>query len=579
MIVIGYERETNVNEDGTLDLIIPLFHTGHLGLLPGTELKIYELEKARGIEGYEIIITPIPQHGNIVKLDCILENVPGAMSRLVDVISNSDINIITQEVTMSDHCKNILINMILDFGRQVSVPQGLSLPNVLNFYKDYNSIIPVQLPHCIKLFENIMDSDCRHLVVWNNTAGYYLPQLNLIPYHFLPNTESRGFAFVKSVQTKNCAKIKMDRETASLIIQQLDIRIGNPVSYVAFSETEEKRLRVYFPNPAKKLRIYSLGVSHENKSGALSIILRLLAVAGFDIVTSVIRKKSSTRNFLEVVVEYLGSSFCEHCSGNEEQCNRYEVISEKIIAAAYQETVVEELKEYDITIGPPLFPIPKKADKLTSINTLIDKKFRTKNQELMKMISENDNQFMRLENTLNNLQNKYTVEEKYKQELYDAKALLFKRIAVKKNKIKTRVFLSFPKTANTHARMLEHHLNAEGNYDIVIYEPDGNESVTQRVKELILGCDILIGIWHHEKDEKGDLSPWMYFEYGIAKTAEIEILVVHSEKLPDETWKRLDGGTENHGYSDLTFQSKTIPLILKVCQKIGGTTITNNYAV
>jgi hypothetical protein len=60
----------------------------------------------------------------------------------------------------------------------------------------------------------------------------------------------------------------------------------------------------------------------------------------------------------------------------------------------------------------------------------------------------------------------------------------------------------------------------------------------------------------------------MYLEYGIAKTAGIETIIVHSERLPDKIWTRVAGGTENLPYNDLTFERITIEKIITSCERI-----------
>ena len=115
------------------------------------------------------------------------------------------------------------------------------------------------------------------------------------------------------------------------------------------------------------------------------------------------------------------------------------------------------------------------------------------------------------------------------------------RIRNKEN-FKKRVFISYPKAASIHAKMVKDKL--ENLYFLDEYQQaDGNIIMTEVIKR-IRKCDYFLGIWHHEEstrtqDEKFGISPWMPLELGIAISEEKEFMVILSEKLNDEIWKRI----------------------------------------
>jgi hypothetical protein len=84
--------------------------------------------------------------------------------------------------------------------------------------------------------------------------------------------------------------------------------------------------------------------------------------------------------------------------------------------------------------------------------------------------------------------------------------------------------------------------------------------------------DYFIGIWHHDEtlptqDGKYGISPWMPFEYGIANALGKPSLVVHSDRLDEQIWKRINSGIANPEYKDLFFATDTLDRILQYCHR------------
>ena len=60
----------------------------------------------------------------------------------------------------------------------------------------------------------------------------------------------------------------------------------------------------------------------------------------------------------------------------------------------------------------------------------------------------------------------------------------------------------------------------------------------------------------------------MPFEYGVAFMAEKKSIIIHSEKLDEKVWKRINPGVTNHEYSDIEFKSKAVDdIVLKYCAR------------
>jgi hypothetical protein len=131
---------------------------------------------------------------------------------------------------------------------------------------------------------------------------------------------------------------------------------------------------------------------------------------------------------------------------------------------------------------------------------------------------------------------------------------------------KRSIFLSFPSSAAGHAQLLKTALCDR--YDVRIYEAHGPEVITDAVRDMIASCDYFVGIWHHDENlpsgnGKYGISPWMPFEYGIASTLHKPCLVIHSERLDERIWKRINPGIGTPEYRDLLFSKDTVANLLE----------------
>ena len=140
------------------------------------------------------------------------------------------------------------------------------------------------------------------------------------------------------------------------------------------------------------------------------------------------------------------------------------------------------------------------------------------------------------------------------------------KIEERLNQTKPRVFLSYPTRATAHADLLKKAL--EKYFDVEEYREQDFQDIVERVREKIRSCDFFVGIWHHEESggSVATVSPWMPFEYGIALEAKKEAIVIFSDRLPEEIWKRIDPGRSQLRYSDLIFTTHTVEAVMRHCE-------------
>lgn len=112
MLVIDYLRHTESNS-----IVIPPFHRGHLGFVPGTPVSVALMtEPAPKKYGCEVFITPFSSHtSNLFKLSCTLRDEPGAVDRVVAAVSSMNLNIVLQESACINHLCHHVANLMLDW--------------------------------------------------------------------------------------------------------------------------------------------------------------------------------------------------------------------------------------------------------------------------------------------------------------------------------------------------------------------------------------------------------------------------------------------------------------------------------
>src|SRR4029077_10408704 len=100
-------------------------------------------------------------------------------------------------------------------------------------------------------------------------------------------------------------KIRLPESTKFALQTQLGLEC-DPLSYMLVSETEDGVLRAFFPKPERIPRLFHVAFLHTDAPGAVAVISRVVADAGFNIVTSIVRKQSKSKNSWETLLEYVG---------------------------------------------------------------------------------------------------------------------------------------------------------------------------------------------------------------------------------------------------------------------------------
>lgn len=540
MIVLDYLRELNNNE-----IIVPPFHTGHLGFVPNTTVRIgliapYDSEPSH----CELIITPYDPSTELAILRCTMKDGVGVVRKLVSALSSLKINIVTQESSSINHQSQHTVNLLLDLSTS-RLKEDKTYEWAKQKYRQYDYVFPLSDYRFLKIFERVI-AFCGDSICWENQNGDYRIQLYMTPLerktiHF-PESET-----VISENSKNRVKIKLPPNLLNRIQTNLNpgSSEGKKLKYLLFSDTKERTLRIYFPKIESWEKLVHIGIYHKDTPGALSSIFDLIANANFNIITGLLRKNTRDTNIWEGLLEYKGE---ESIDSND----LYLWVREKIKAC---NKVDYDISRFDFKIGAPMYP----KRNYTPIPIII-------NTGGVVSIEEKESFDARIQETIGKL------ESNIDQEAYDKLTLDLIRIVKTRNRkdFKQRIFLSYPYSAKDHVSLIKTAL--EKDYFLDEYQDAGGEIILEEVIKKIKSCDFFLAIWHHEEqmpigEGKYSISPWMPFEYGVALAEKKDNYIVRSSKLAERVWKRINPSKAIPEYNDLTFINQTLPRIISFVTK------------
>ena len=575
MLVLDYVRRTDVREP---TLVIPPFHTGHLGFLPETPVRV-SLVASRDPRfphrHCEVVVTPFTQEWRYLALvSATMRDEPGVVARLLTAVASLGMNIEVQESSSIDLLDHHFVNLIVDLAESPTPHEAeFSAPSMVpqtptavrRLYRDFESVLPVHDDRFVRLFESIV-THCADVIVWKPVSGRYLPEISIRPMPEYPFSKS-GFATLRQ-QARDTSKIEVDLPPGIVnrIHNVLGVNQNNSdcLQYIAISDTTTRSLRAFFIHPESTKRLFHVGFYHNDVPGALATILSLLRAAEFNILTSLARNRPDGRAVWEAIIEYQGEAEVPALGDRQAHSplkqQELKWLCDIIANAADQSEM--EIVDCDFYIDRPRYPRHKDAKpvKAVSLSERLSAKASPyrfdRNKDFGELLAAR-------EAGLANPDLDKGVVAKSRELLG-----LLRQVHAEQGR--STVFLSYPHTIATHAIKLKNRLEDDLSFRVEEYQRPDGEVIVEEVLRKIEDSDYFIGIWHHEgaaARRTRNISPWMLFEYGVALAADKPAIVVHSDRLHPSVWNRVNAGIANPAYADVSFESDTIPLILEYCAK------------
>ncbi len=542
MLVLDYIKYLKGNS-----IEIPPFHTGHLGFIPGTKVNLGLMTPFSSDASHcEIVVSPFELTKELAIIRCKMKDGIGVVKKLIDALSYLKINIETEESSSINHLNHHSINLIVNISSS-KMPSAPTRESVQRMYHQYRHVCPIYDYKYLKIFEAIM-AFCGDSIEYEDVSGKKRLSLYVHPL------EKRNFKFQEPSVIKSGQKLSAIIDLPPPLIKNIrlitEIESNKDIPYLILSDTKERNLRIFFPKNNTVPKLIHIGVYHSDRPGALSTILELFANSDFNILTSLLRKQTTSISIWEAILEFRGkNSFPKFSNG--EQKHRWVA---KTLIKRYKWNF--GIRNYDLKIGEPLYP---KGDKkeLVRLNSILNTTKKIKGKRKFDIGDQ-------VKNTIERLSAKENVKNYELNELFNT---LKKRVGILS---RPSIFLSYPHTADKHAKLIKSHL--KNKYAVIDYYDADGKIIHEQVIDRIKGCDYFIAVWHFDEslplnNGKYNVSPWMPLELGIALSENKKILMIRSEKLPDEVWKRITPHIAIQSYSDIYFQSETLKAIGRYCEE------------
>jgi predicted amino acid-binding ACT domain protein len=174
LLVLGYVRATNMN---AASITVPPFHTGHLGFVPGTPVRIGVVNESPGGLHREVVVRPFKKDPrDLAVVTVAIKERAGVLARLVGAVAALGLNIEALESSSIKVLDNHSVTLLVDLsGASGNVSPDNLKPTAARraarrLYQGYDSVFPVGNLACVCLFESIF-AHCADIIEWRTIAA------------------------------------------------------------------------------------------------------------------------------------------------------------------------------------------------------------------------------------------------------------------------------------------------------------------------------------------------------------------------------------------------------------------------
>lgn len=550
MFVIDYLKYSDSNR-----IIVPPFHSGHLGLLPkSADQHIALLRSASSPTGCELCITPYEcELQYLFRLKCVLQEKRGVVNKLLRAIAALGINILSWESATLESNGGHGVFMLLDWSTTAS-PEKVPLPKNLQglFFPRLSGILPVNDLRYIRLLRQIL-GQCADVLLWDydRDTGTAVPRLRLNEIEEWRVIQTRG-----SIELSKASERKIRLDDAGVAFE-IDSRVAaearmatardqnDRLHYILVSDIESKTLRVFIPRRGREKRMIHLGFSHKNLPGALCAVTDVIAASQLSIVSGLVRKMSDERNILEVTLEH-----------ESQEMSREDLVTDPSTWALNNlrlegDRVKEWLRYYRVTLEPPLYPKDMPFTPVALFDGAIS-------PESITIVTASG-----AERDVQQMASRAATDDDFAPRRW-LTSLIFAPEWGPQGK--PTVFLSYPHAASTEAALIRQVLG--NRFDFIVLQEGDVEHITEGAVARIVQAHCFIGIWHPERVRGGkpSLSPWMPFEYGVALSHNKQCVILSHRDVPDDLADRISRDTARIVYGNLVTEPEKLKDLERRCE-------------
>lgn len=549
MLVLDYPRTMGADDNW---LLVPPFHSGHLGFRPNTEVTLELLTESRSRTAYcELVVSPFsrPSVGTVA-LAAVMRDEVGAVERLVGAISELGLSINVEESASIAHLQRHSVSLILGLEALGAPPTRPSEPIARVLYRDYAAYVPMHDSRCRLIFETVIRHCADILAV---RPGGLRPTLDLSIRLLVGHPRGRtGTAKLVAAADRNVrlplpVQILRAVRSAPRPTSEADLR------YLFFSDTEDRSLRVFFLSARAAKSIYHVALHHRDQSHALGVLLSLTTAAKFNILTSLVRSgEKAGENVWEAVLEYRGDGEQpDRAPGGQPDPDWFRTYALPWLRDRLVNVISDpsRVAPFDIELSQPTYPRPGVAIERLPLSG-------QRNGVGMFSAPAVDHE-IQIERRRAQIATLPTADREIRLAILD-------QVVVRREW--PRIFLAYTPSSRRHAELVRGSLGEH--YEIV--KREASDCDHQEASREVASCDFFIGLWHHNKhlvqgrDAFGG-SPWIHFQYGLAVAAGKPTLIVRSTDADPTSWPDSLAGPHHIEYTDLDFATLTLGDIQQFC--------------
>jgi hypothetical protein len=550
------------------ELTIPSFHLGHLGFRPGLEVdsQYSDIRSSNGyIDGHELTLTPFQgSRKDLFLFKCIFKEQPGVVARALSAFVKLGLNILSLESATIDKDSKHVLFCILSWASS-SFPDPVTLEeSTKHKFIDLLPLLPTFDNRYVDLIEEFL-AHCFNAIEFEQIPGgrLSLPRISIRLFDDFYSPE-------KIKQLKIFRNVPEERHPlpevkVTLVGGGINRAPKSDAYALLFSETETKALHVIFPRHGRETRFLHIGFVHSNKPGALLLIATLLQFCGFSIKTCLLRQhERADTNVWEVMIEHVGDIQGSKSIPTGKQgviWFRDWCFDKKNPNAKEAINLVPNLHAYGVRICRPTYPrrYDDSAEEFEEIDL-------TSNVGTP-LVPELDGStykgpphfFLRGMIQMSEAMGKGTSEKGS----WIAK-LIYPKLDNRINFMKGRVFLSIPTHCTSHIELIKAKFKSELKLKVTTYTtPDASRMVSEEALSMIKNADYFFGVWHHEKGNPSEMSPWLPFELGAAMAMGKKFHIIAHKSLPADLTNRIEKNYALIHYDDMSFPDDVMQIVSK----------------
>jgi hypothetical protein len=505
-------------------LIVPLYHRGHLSLLVGTKIWLCLLPGSDPNKTPEIIVSPINYEAwaDLWRISVTTHELSGVVNKILRALQNLNINVMAEESSSIERQRFHTIELVIDASKYIGIQDDASDKRrigLINSLPDLErSLLAAVLPYValsssgeprlsIRRVEGLFDAAQSY----SKASSEFAVNHRFRPVVAYTEVENRQGVLTLPVEIRASLRLALSEKNT-------DPRGSR---YLLVSDTRDRYLRVYFFKQSDL--ITSVTIEHDEKIGALAEITSRLHHSGFNILTSLSRLHvHGGRAQYELVLQ-----------ASEEMTSEADM-RDRLKVALSDRALVEEFKP---SLGYKLnYRAPGDFDNLKSSGAT---------QEVLESHNEDARNFTieQLGRQYAIFLNKTTKEDRLRfslaQRLLDEERRIQGKFAVRRV-----LFISYGFNDSDRFEKIEREAHSMG-FEVRVGRHLGTARVHRDgIITIIDECTHFLGIWTAEGAKykgsgKSWPSPWLLWELGVAEARGKRPRLLISTQIQEDAWKRV----------------------------------------